>query len=221
MKLEVQEYIEKEEVVEEETIVSVKEEGRPKIENNMETETSQENNVGKEETKRIKEFDKELWLMQHKPTKASFDRTSAQSKLRDERAANQKSKHQRRRNILEATLEELDTIISSQAKDLGDLRNLISTTLEARAKAWVEALKAHEKEIDATKRDQRIKYHSAGAGVMPTWHDVGRRYDTGGVGVPTALAFALSHQRFVGAWRTRSDEESVGGEGKKKAENLF
>ncbi|GJV70282.1 hypothetical protein Tco_1485791 [Tanacetum coccineum] len=118
MELEVKEYTEKEVVVEEETIVSVNEEGRPKIENNMETGTSQENNVGKEETKRIKE-----------------KKVVAEVRL-------------------EATLEELDTIISSQAKALGDLRNLISTTLEARAKAWVEALKANEKEIDVTKRDK-------------------------------------------------------------------
>ncbi|GJZ93275.1 hypothetical protein Tco_0665340 [Tanacetum coccineum] len=32
---------------------------------------------------------------------------------------------------------------------------------------------------------------------MPTWHGVGRRYDTGGVMGPTALASALSHQRAL------------------------
>lgn len=85
---------------------------------------------------------------------------------------------------LEAALEELDTVKSSEAKALGDLKNMINTAIEARgtasinsskitisnfeyeyltsnsggaaelankkiaaAQAWVEALKAHEKEI--------------------------------------------------------------------------
>ncbi|GJU49627.1 hypothetical protein Tco_1219182, partial [Tanacetum coccineum] len=64
---------------------------------------------------------------------------------------------------LEAALEELDTVKSSEAKALGDLKNVINTAIEARGKsggaaeladkkiaaaqAWVEALKAHEKEI--------------------------------------------------------------------------
>ncbi|GKA70050.1 hypothetical protein Tco_0776114 [Tanacetum coccineum] len=32
---------------------------------------------------------------------------------------------------------------------------------------------------------------------MPTWHGVVRHYDTGGFGVPTTLASALSHQRAL------------------------
>ncbi|GJS27935.1 putative zinc finger, CCHC-type containing protein [Tanacetum coccineum] len=41
------------------------------------------------------------------------------------------------------------------------------------------------------------RYHNARAGVMPMWHGVVRRYDTGGIGVPTTLASALSHQRAL------------------------
>ncbi|GKA83852.1 hypothetical protein Tco_0805447, partial [Tanacetum coccineum] len=60
---------------------------------------------------------------------------------------------------IEAALEELDTGKSSKARDLGDLKNMINTSTEARgadeltdkkiaaSHAWVKAVKAQEKEI--------------------------------------------------------------------------
>ncbi|GJR22559.1 hypothetical protein Tco_0971086 [Tanacetum coccineum] len=60
---------------------------------------------------------------------------------------------------IEAALEELDTGKSSKAKDLGDLKNMINTSTEARgadeltdkkiaaSHAWVKAVKAQEEEI--------------------------------------------------------------------------
>ncbi|PWA79465.1 hypothetical protein CTI12_AA206230 [Artemisia annua] len=150
MELEVKEYAEKEETVEEETVVSVKEEDRPEIEIKMETGTSQEHTVEKEETKRIKEVtpeDRERErnrLAVERAIREARERAFAEARERVERAAVERANAEVRQRVLADAQEKIAKAssdkTSAQSKLRAERAAVERATAEARKRALEKAM---------------------------------------------------------------------------------